>query len=1136
VRTPSVPFSPHAIAALCLTLTLGACGGGDITLPPDGAPASIQILDGDGQTGKVGLPLTNPLVVGVFDARGRPVAGATVIFEFSQAGPDAAVVPAEKTTNSDGVADAQLVLGTTVGTQIGQVRVAVPEGRAPILAPFTAEALSENANTMAAAGGLDQTGHVSRPLDDRLVVVVTDGFGNPVPGVPITWTAMGGGTVSEGVVPTDADGRSRVDRTLGPAVGQQSTEARADGLAGSPVIFTHTAVAGDASRLLVVSGSGQSALAGTLLPEDLVVRLVDAEGNGVPNTAVTWVIANGGGSVGPQNTITDGDGRASAQWTLGPALGEQRADAVVSGVGVATFRATAASAAPPSLFIRTQPSAVARNGVPLGRQPVVQLHDGAGNDVSTAGIEVIVSLGGGGELGGTLRRTTDATGRATFDDLFISGEPGPRTLVFQAIGYAQVTSDEIALQAIGTTTTITDDTPDPSVAGGTVTVSFRVASDGPIPTGTVTVSDGVQSCTGTLSNGVGSCTLDLTTVGARILTATYNGGPGLNGSSGTEGHTVTGTQPPPPAATTTTITDDTPDPSVSGSTFTVRFSVTSAAGTPGGTVTVSVSGDGPTPSCTGTLDNGAGSCELQLVIPGDRTLTATYSGGAGFAPSSGTAPHRVDPQPAENHGPVADFNWNCQDLTCNFADNSRDDEGYETITARRWDFGDGTVIEGNALTLSHTYDTPGDRTVTLTVTDNGGLSDDSSDRVNPRSPAARSLSIREQPSSSVTIGDEFSRQPEIELRLGDDRLEQSGVTVTASIASGSGTLGGTVTAVTDGDGRAQFDDLSISGATGTHTLRFTADGFGEVISNPIEVEQESSQIQITSFDPDDPIVGQTVRVSFSVTGDGGTPTGNVTVTADGPGETCSGAVSQGFCDLVFTAPGNDRDVTATYEGDGRFEGDTDTAEIDVDPAPPVNQAPTANDDEATTDAGVAVTIPVRANDTDPEGTELTIGDVSSPANGGTAVNNGDGTITYTPADGFSGSDSFTYTASDGSLSDAATVTVTVNAPPAPGVLGLRTEPPPTVSSGQVLQPEPEVELLSASGDPLQVAGVTVSAVPVPADAATLGGTTSLTTDGNGRVRFDDLSIQANPGASVVLAFSADGFAEVDSQAIQIESN
>ena len=140
----------------------------------------------------------------------------------------------------------------------------------------------------------------------------------------------------------------------------------------------------------------------------------------------------------------------------------------------------------------------------------------------------------------------------------------------------------------------------------------------------------------------------------------------------------------------------------------------------------------------------------------------------------------MDPGAGKNHVPFADFNWNCQDLTCNFTDNSRDDEGYETITARRWDFGDGTVIEGNQLTLSHTYASAGDRTVTLTATDNGGLSDDSSDRVNPRAPEARSLRMEEQPSSSATIGEAFNRQPEIELRIGNDRLGQAGVTVTAS--------------------------------------------------------------------------------------------------------------------------------------------------------------------------------------------------------------------------------------------------------------------------------------------------------------------------------------------------------------------
>lgn len=92
---------------------------------------------------------------------------------------------------------------------------------------------------------------------------------------------------------------------------------------------------------------------------------------------------------------------------------------------------------------------------------------------------------------------------------------------------------------------------------------------------------------------------------------------------------------------------------------------------------------------------------------------------------------------------------------------------------------------------------------------------------------------------------------------------------------------------------------------------------------------------------------------------------------------------------------------------------------------PVPGPPTANADNATTPAGVAVTIPVLVNDTD-DGTPaaLSITGVTSPAHG-TAVISGTG-IVYTPATGFSGTDSFTYTITDGQDSATATVSVTVN--------------------------------------------------------------------------------------------------------------
>src|SRR5207237_9045570 len=139
--------------------------------------------------------------------------------------------------------------------------------------------------------------------------------------------------------------------------------------------------------------------------------------------------------------------------------------------------------------------------------------------------------GSGGELTGTRQQATDGSGRAIFTDLAISGATGQRTLVFTASGYSGATSSSIDVRPIGTTTSITSDSPDPSVSGSPFAVAFRVTSPGPVPAGTVTVTaNGAQAnCSGTLQNGAGSCSVTLNRVGDRTLRATYSGVPGLNG-------------------------------------------------------------------------------------------------------------------------------------------------------------------------------------------------------------------------------------------------------------------------------------------------------------------------------------------------------------------------------------------------------------------------------------------------------------------------------------------------------------------------------------------------------------------------------------------------------------------------------
>jgi hypothetical protein len=83
-------------------------------------------------------------------------------------------------------------------------------------------------------------------------------------------------------------------------------------------------------------------------------------------------------------------------------------------------------------------------------------------------------------------------------------------------------------------------------------------------------------------------------------------------------------------------------------------------------------------------------------------------------------------------------------------------------------------------------------------------------------------------------------------------------------------------------------------------------------------------------------------------------------------------------------------------------------------------APVAVDDTYTTMEDTALTVAapgVLSNDSDPDGDALTASKVSDPSNG-TVTLNSNGSLVYTPASNFNGTDSFTYRVSDGTLQSA----------------------------------------------------------------------------------------------------------------------
>ena len=172
---------------------------------------------------------------------------------------------------------------------------------------------------------------------------------------------------------------------------------------------------------------------------------------------------------------------------------------------------------------------------------------------------------------------------------------------------------------------------------------------------------------------------------------------------------------------------------------------------------------------------------------------------------------------SSNHAPTANFSFTTSGLTANFTDSSTDSDG--SIASRSWNFGDGAT--STTANPSHTYANPGTYTVTLTVTDNGGLQNSTSKPVTVSSGGGGvTISIAD---GSITEGNSGTRSISFKLTLS----QASSAAVKYNIATSDGT------ATSPGDYTAR----NVTGVTipaGTTSKNFLVTINGDTVAEPDE--------------------------------------------------------------------------------------------------------------------------------------------------------------------------------------------------------------------------------------------------------------------------------------------------------------
>ncbi len=316
-----------------------------------GDPSLLTIIDGNNQSGPLGLALQEPFIVKLTDQVGNGIPNQNIEYRILQGsgatlGSSGLTVRNVK-TDAEGVARDTLVIGNQVG-QTHQVQVSVAGNSSVSAQIFYATATAAIASEIVYVSGNGvkvgtaynyQSSTVNTTLAQDFIVQVNGPFGNdPIAGHAVTFRVVSGGGNFYGnnstTVSTGPDGRASARLTLGSVAGDsvhivEATANRVDNttlmLNNAPIIFKADGTASDPNKITKMdSTDNQTGIVGDPLTKQVQALVSDIYGNPISGHQVTFQIINNGGALQgstgepaqAKQVTTNAKGIASIIWVM----------------------------------------------------------------------------------------------------------------------------------------------------------------------------------------------------------------------------------------------------------------------------------------------------------------------------------------------------------------------------------------------------------------------------------------------------------------------------------------------------------------------------------------------------------------------------------------------------------------------------------------------------------------------------------------------------------------------------------------------------------------------------------------------------------------------------------------------------